>query len=130
MEEALTEYLLAHTALAALVGTRINWARRPQANALPSVILHRISGLPNYTMAGPSGFVQTRVQADCWAATYKSSKTVAREVLARLSGARMTVGSVVFQGIFNEGHDDSVEAIAGGTDLFRVSMDFLISHNG
>lgn len=126
MEEALTNHLLAQAGLVALVGQRITWARRPQGSTLPAIVLHVISRQPQYTMEAASGLASRRIQVDCWADSFAGAKGAAREVAAALSGARMTVGGVAFQGGFQEGERDSFEQGSGGEQLYRVSMDFII----
>jgi len=100
MEEALTSYLLAASAIAEFVGNRITWATRPQASAFPAIVLQVIDGVPVYADEGETGLTATRVQADCWGRDYASAKQVARALKARLSGVKVTVGSVEFQAVF------------------------------
>lgn len=126
MNEALTSHLLAFAALSALVGSRVYPVRRPQGDPLPAVVIHTIDGLPDYTSQGPSGLLSSRIQFDCWGKTYASAKSVARAVAQRLSGFKGTVSGVVFQGGFLEGERDSYEEGTGKSDLFRVSLDFII----
>ncbi len=128
MKEQITSYLLAFAGLTELVGNRVQWARRPQASALPAVVLNGIGGVPDYIMSGPSGLVSSRVQIDCWGATYASAEAVSRQVLARLNGVRFISGGVTFQGIFAEGESDSHEVAPGGTDIYRVTRDFILWH--
>lgn len=125
MEETLAALLLTDTAVAAIAGNRVNWSDRPQGSALPAVVLHRVSGGRDYHMAGPSGFVRSRVQADCWALTYKDAVQLSRAVRVALSG----YSSGDMQGAFIEAERQSVEKEADGAQrFFRVSLDFMISH--
>ena len=128
MEEAFTAYLLGSTGLVALVVDRITWATRPQASALPAIVLHKISGAPEYADEGEVGLLSARIQVDCWGATYAAAKAVAREVMARLSaaGAAFNEGNFEFQASFNEDEQDSFERGAGGEDLYRSRLDFII----
>ncbi len=128
MEEAFTQYLLGSTDLTDLVGQRITWATRPQASALPSIVLHKISGAPEYSDEGEAGLFSARIQIDCWGSTYAAAKGVGREVMARLSGggASFTQEGMEFQASFNEDEQDSFERGAGGEDLYRTRLDFII----
>jgi hypothetical protein len=133
MEEALTNHLLAQAGLAALVGNRITWTRRPQGSALSAIVLHVISRTPAYTMDGPTNATPQRIQTDCWAKSYAEAKAVARQVTAALSGTHPSIGDgaspetfVDFLGSFKEGERDSFEQGAGGEALYRVGMDFII----
>lgn len=124
MEEKLVALLLANAGVTALVGSRVYWSRRPQGVSLPAIILHRVSGTRNYTMQGSSGFVQSRVQVDCWAQSYAAAKQAARAVIAAVSGLR----NADFQGVFVEGEQDTFEIGAGAAELNRTSLDLIISH--
>ena len=127
MEEALIVRLLADSGVAALVSNRVFPGSRPQAAALPAVVLQRISGAPGYADDGEIGLDHTRIQVDCWAETYAGAKLLARAVTACLSGFEGTVGATVFQFIELDAERDLRE---GGTDAadypFRTALDFLI----
>lgn len=81
MEESLRAHLAASADLVALVDQRIQWAVREDA---PSLALHLIDALPDWTLKGPSGLVQTRVQFDCWADEFLAAKAIGDAVLASL----------------------------------------------
>ncbi|MEF2551991.1 DUF3168 domain-containing protein [Aurantimonas sp. A2-1-M11] len=129
MEEALTGYLLATAGLTALVDNRVNWNARPQASATPSVVLTRVGGTPDYTMAGASGLVASRIQIDAWGKTFASAIGVSRAVKTALSGVATTVSGVRLQGSFIESERQSYEQGSGGEWFHRVSLDFIIWHN-
>jgi len=123
MEESLVAQLLADAALAALVARRIKWLARPQASALPAVVLQVVSGPRGYTFAGPDGLTGYLVQIDCWAGTYPAAKGVARAAIAALGAL-----SAPFQAAFVEGERDSFEAGPAATDFFRTSLDVRVWH--
>lgn len=125
MEETIVALLLNDSAVSLIAGQRVNWSERGQGAALPAVVLHRISGVRDYHMEGASGLVQSRVQADCWASTYKDAVRLSRAVRAALSGYR--AGDT--QGAFIDAERQSVEKEADGAQrFFRVSLDFKIWH--
>jgi hypothetical protein len=126
VEEALVSILLKSAGLTALVSTRIHWGRAPQGAPAPYVVLQVISGGRDYTMQGASGYRLSRVQADSYSSTYTGAKKVSRAVTTALSGRR--AGSI--QSIFLDGERDLPAADAGEvTNLFRVSLDFMIHHS-
>lgn len=126
MEEALVAILLKSAGLTALVSTRIHWGRAPQAAPAPYVVLQVISTSPDYTMQGSSGYRPSRVQADVYSQTYTGAKKISRAVTSALSGRR--TGQI--QSIFLDGERDLPAADAGEvTNLFRVSLDFMIHHS-
>lgn len=129
MEEVVTAALLADAPVVSLVGTRITWLVRPQATAVPALTLQRISGRRDYHTAGASGLVESRLQADCWAATYPAAKALARAVRDVLSGLS-TNSPPALQSVFLDVEVDTYEP-GGPTEigLHRVRLDFRIWHN-
>jgi hypothetical protein len=126
MEAALIAKLLATAGVTALVSTRINWSRRPQGAALPAIVLHRVSGTPDVHHAGASGLVVSRVQVDCWAASYGSAKAVARAVETAITAQTFTQGATRFDVILIDSErDDSTDET---TPLFRTSLDLMVHH--
>jgi hypothetical protein len=122
MEEALIGYLLSRASLVALVGSRIHWAVRPQGTPLPAVVLTRIDAVRDQTYAGRSGLVRSRVQVDCWGASYTSVKAVARQVVQHADAAP-------FNAVFIDDESDSFEPgpEAAGA-LHRTRLDLIIWH--
>jgi len=126
MEAALIAKLLATAGITALVSTRINWSRRPQGSALPAIVLHRIDGTPDVHHAGASGLVVSRVQVDCWGASYGSAKAVARAVETAITAQTFTQGATRFDVILIDSErDDSTDET---TPLFRTSLDLMVHH--
>lgn len=126
MEAALITRLLATAGVTALVSTRINWSRRPQGSALPAVVLHRVSGTPDVHHGGASGLVVSRVQVDCWAASYGSAKAIARAVQTAITAQSFTQGATRFDVILVDSErDDSTDET---TPLFRTSLDLMVHH--
>jgi hypothetical protein len=126
MEANLIAKLLATAGVTALVSTRINWSRRPQGSALPAIVLHRIDGAPDYHHAGASGLVQSRVQVDCWAASYGAAKAIARAVETAVTAQTFTQGATRFDVILIADERDST--FDETTPLFRTSLDLMIHH--
>jgi len=115
--------------LAPVAGGRRYYVRAPQGEPYPHLVLNRVSGTPNYTMAGPNGFVRTRVQIDVYGNTWPSTFSTAQAVQALLSGFTGVVGSTRFQGIFIESVQDLPASDAGDvTQLYRISIDIMIHH--
>lgn len=131
MEAALIAELLATSGITTLTGQRINWVRRPQGETIPagkgSLVLHRIDGAPSYHLTGPSGLVESRVQADCWALSYGAAKALARAVEDRVSGARFVRGAIRFDAILIIDERDSTFD-ENNTPLFRTSIDLAVHH--
>lgn len=127
MEEALIARMLATAGITAVVGQRVTWKRRGQGKALPCIVLHRIDGIRDYTQAGASGLIQSRVQADCWGETFLSAKTTARAIAAALSGTRFDQAGVRFDAVLIAAERDDTED-ENGKPLFRTSLDLMVHH--
>lgn len=129
MEESLVAWLLADTALVALVEQRIHWSVLPQGGTGPSVALHRITGIRDYHMQGPSGLVRSLVQIDCWAPVYGDAIAVSRAVRNSLSGVgRDDIETFQFVSLLNERQD--FDSGAETAERFhRVSLDFELWHS-
>jgi hypothetical protein len=135
MEEALIGYLLADSGVAALVQTgsqpgRLHWTLAPQGVSKPYATLHKVTGLRDTPMDGPSGFQESRIQIDCYGLTFASAKGLARAIEACLSGLKVTTDGIEFQGCFLDTERDGYEPEASPDKLFRTSLDFIIFHNG
>jgi hypothetical protein len=128
VEESLRARLLANVALAALVGTRVSWIERPQGAALPAVTLQIISPGRAYTHGGANNLADTRVQIDCWGASYASAKAVARAVIPATESAGTQGATKFSQSFLDASRDMPVEDLEGGMKVYRVSHDFIIWH--
>jgi hypothetical protein len=93
MEEDLRAHLAANVPLAAHVADRIQWVVRESA---PSLALHLIDAPPDWTLKGPSGLVQARVQLDAWAETFLAAKAIGLAAVAALPERGQVVGATKF----------------------------------
>lgn len=127
MEAALVAKLLASSGVTALTGARINWLRRPQAEALPAIVLQLVDGVPDYLLDGSYSLTESRVQMDAWARSFKQAKQIARAVEAALSGQRFTLSGVRFEGVFIASErDDTFDETPDA--YFRTSLDLMVHH--
>ena len=127
MEDALIAKLLADSGVSALVSNRVYPVSRPQGTALPAISLGTVSNVPVYTNDGEAGIAESRVQVDCWGATYGSVKAVARAVTASLSAFFGAVDGRVFQYVLLDGERDSRESGSNAPEyLFRTQLDFRV----
>lgn len=100
MEADFRALLAGDTALAALVGDRIDWGIIPQGIADPNIVLYRIASAPAYTMQGADELDSVLVQASIRALSHASALAVRDALVARVSGFKGTVGVTDFRGIF------------------------------
>ena len=123
MEELLRALLLNDSGVSNHVGIRVNVGAHPQGQPLPAVVLNTISDNEGYTLQGPNGVAQARVQVDCYADSYGAAKRLARAVRSLLSGYQHGA----LQGVFLAGSRDRREG--GSNDAarpYRASMDFMV----
>lgn len=122
MKTALRTRLTADATISGLVGGRVDWGLRPQGKALPAISLTLISTPHDYRMDGPQTTRQFRVQADCWANSYKSSQDVRDAVIAALEPA-----SGSFQQGFVERDFDAPERTEAG-EIHRAVLEFKLTY--
>jgi len=128
MEEALRSLLLADSGLQSITSGRISWVVRPQGSGLPAMVLHRIGGQPDMHFKGPSGLVESRVQADCYGESYSQSVALARVLEAAVSGYAGTVSAVKFHAITV----DSIRSdhqVADPDEIISTSLDLMVWHS-
>lgn len=92
MIDALRGWLLADTAIAALVAARVFPLRADQNSLYPMIVLQQISLTPQLYTHGELGLVTTRVQVGCWAKTYSEAHNLANKVRLRVSGYTGVMG--------------------------------------
>lgn len=127
MEEDLRALLLGRAAVTDFAGDRIVFGRLPQGSLMPGVRMTVISDVDEYYLDGPAGLTRSRVQVDCFAATYRAAKLLSRRVRDVLSGHT----DAQFGGIFLS---SALDVSDGGTNeveaYFGVSLDFEVHYCG
>lgn len=123
MQTELRTLLLADTALAALVGTRIGWGVNSQGAALPRIVLQLIGDNgQGHVFEGGDGLYQGRVQINCYGKTYGASAALAQAVKTLLDGYR----GGGFRGVFCVSERDEYAGNAAEPDRpFGKQLDFL-----
>ncbi len=128
--EDLTAAFTGFGPLAALVGRRIQWLTRPQAAALPAIVLQLVSAPRDYTMTSRVGLVGYLVQVSCWSDTHLGAKAVAAAVIALAD----SLTAAPFQGAFVENEREGFETLsspqpnAQATGLYRTDLDIRFNH--
>lgn len=121
--------LLANNTVSGIVGARVDWMTRPQKAALPAISLQTISDARPDHLKGFDGARETRVQCDCWAATYAAALALARAAIATLQPPK-TISGKKFGNARVDAQRDLGENIADGSFIHRQSVDFIIWHVG
>lgn len=115
-------------AIIALVADRIFPLLAPQDVDVPFLVYQRVSGVRWRSLSGPSGMAQPRMQVDAYAMTYSGAKTLATAVRQTLDGFRGVVAGIRVGGIALQSDQDMPEEDVE-PKLFRVSMDFMVTHD-
>ena len=123
---ALRARLIADADVTAVVGTKVYWGVVPQATALPYIRLQTISDPRDEHLKGYDGARVTRVQADCFAASYGTARGLAEDVIIAVALPE-TSGGVQFGRVKAEGPRDLGEDTANGY-VHRASLDLLVEH--
>lgn len=126
MQVALVNRLLANTAVAAIVGTKIKWGIVSQSTAKPYIRLTVISDVRPQHLKGYDGSRPTRVQADCFGVTYDQAVTLALAVIAAVSEPATTP-----DGRFGRTHAEGPRDLGEDTTtgfVHRASVDLLVRH--
>lgn len=126
IEEAITSLL------SGIAGGRRYWGRAESISAADGafLVLNVISAPRDYTMSGPSNYVETRIQMDIYAGTYTAVRDTAATAIAALNGYAGTVAAtkIMLIRIESEGDQDATSA-GEASHLFRRSVDLIVHHD-
>lgn len=128
----LRTYLLADTAIAAAVGTRIRPRKLQQGETYPAIRVNIVGGTSEEHLLGASGLAHTTVQIDAYALTSEAADELAELIRLRLQGHRGLLSTVFANGISVASelrqHD---EPIPDGSGNYRYisSRDFRVSYS-
>lgn len=123
MEEALIQQLLADPGLAAVFGERMSWGLRPQAEALPGLVLQLVSASPDYTLDGRQGLRGSLVQFDCWGSSYLEAKRGARALTAALDALAAPIKRAFIVNLRDTAEAAEGPAPGGSVTFYRSSID-------
>ncbi|NGP19299.1 tail completion protein gp17 [Devosia aurantiaca] len=125
MQKVLANLLLDHPPLKDLISTNLHWDTMVQGAPLPNIVMFVVSGVADYTMAGPSGYVKTRVQFDSRGLTSAQARSVANALRERLSGFRGQYSGFQFLGCFEESQRTRFDK-DGNVTWFTDSRDYFL----
>ncbi len=129
IKQAVYDRLRGDATLAAVVGDRIYPDILPQQPAFPALTYIRRSVDRHKTFCGTGEMARSSFQVDAWALTYEDAERVAQHVrtsLVDFKGIMAGSPGVAVSDVRLENEFDLSDLEPG---LFRVSMDFLISHD-
>nr|WP_314471062.1 hypothetical protein [uncultured Sphingomonas sp.] len=113
---------------AGVVGTRVNWLRRPQDDGYPAITLQTISDPRPEHFKGVQRLRPTRVQIDLWDTDYLRSIGLREQVLAAVVPATV-IGSVRFRRAQDVTVRSLREDLPAGGDLYRELIDINFWHS-
>lgn len=107
--------------------TRVYWGIRPQATALPAILLSTVSGMRDQHYEGVISAQGNRVQIDCLASS-KAAAVSLRDAVMAIIKQPAIVGDDEFQAGFVNIFRDLVEDTASGV-VHTEMIDATIWHN-
>lgn len=113
--------LLADGTIAGIVSARVYPDIFPQGATFPGIVYQRISGVRDYTLAGPDGLCVARMQVTCWSTTRAASKSLAEAVRKCLAGYSGTMTSTVVQFVRQL---DEIDGFESDPELYRTDADY------
>ncbi len=128
LEAAIYSQLSTYAGLAALTGTRIYPLLLPQDPTLPAVTYQTISRVMEEVRGAGPRYAETRVQIDCWAASYSSAKAVAEQVRAALQDYTGTMGGAGGVPVLDGDMTSETDVYEPDALLHRVMVEALITH--
>jgi hypothetical protein len=114
LEESIFAHLSTVAALTTHVSTRIYPMMMPQNVTLPAISYQRISNAPQYSMSGPCGMDNPRIQVDVWTTGYGAAKAIGDQVRKAMNTA------TAFKAVQLSDQD----MFEPDLEIYRVSMDF------
>jgi len=113
-----------YTLLSGAVSFPVAWGTLGSGTTLPRAAMYRTSGVRDMHLQG-KGLMQTRVQIDCYATTYRVAEQLHDAVRTAIDGYEIgaTVNGVLLDGISyvteNDAFDDDIH-------VFRKSADYMV----
>lgn len=124
--------LTATTAVTDIVGQRVYPIKVTQGTALPYITYQTISDVSINHSTGATETNSTRIQVDCWAATYDVARTLAKAVKEALKNWTDAAGDPAISSSHYDAGSDAPEDVLPGEDrlaAFRVRQDYILWYN-
>ena len=131
VESVIVARLLATSGVTDLIASRIRPFELRQADGLGGIAYTTISEVPVGRMTGDNNTFRTRMQLDCFAASYNDAKQIQAAVVAALDGYAAGDTDPEITSVRLETASDLPTEHTPGADKRRsygVSLDFIIWH--
>jgi len=126
--EAVRARLLGQSDVTDLVGTRVYPLTMPSSVTLPAISYQDVGeARPRAMVRDPEELVSVRMQLNCWAEGYLSSRRLAREVIDALEDYSGVSAGMTIQSIEIVNQMDQYEPDAGG--IYRTIVEVKVWHH-
>lgn len=123
IEGALTAYLLADTALKAIISTKLHPDELPQGTIPPAVVYAKISDIKDHTLTGMSTLHRPMIQFTAFGKTKSEAVSVSNALQRLLNDYHGTLSGVVIQHIRLENEMSTKDVSSDGT--LRLCLEVL-----
>lgn len=127
LEASLYSFLTGDAGIAAIIDARVFPGVIPQGSDQPCIVYNKQSRSRQQLFCGTDGLLTTRVDIDCYAASYRQSVLLANAVTAALQDFSGTMGTTPVPKIFLETELDLSDIEPG---LYRQSQTWTLWHRG
>jgi hypothetical protein len=120
--------LVANTAVAAVIGTRVFPVLAPATAALPFATYRRSGVIRAHTLSGPMGSPTVNMALDIYAETYEAVRDLADKCRKVLDGYGGTMNNVEVKNVSLQNEADGFVQLAGGDlpPVYSVSQTYAI----
>ncbi len=125
-EEEFVTRLLSVTAITDLVSENIHWVALPEGASRNGLVLNVAVAGNDYSHDGRVDLQYPRVQIDSYGEAYGEAKVLSRAVLTEVEKVHEGATILFEDGICLRDQDMDKETLEGGTEIFRVSQEFLV----
>lgn len=128
-EQVARNALVTHTAVSALVGTRVYPVLAPATASLPFAVYRRSSIQRQQTLAGPLGLPSVNMEMQIYGTTYETARQVADVFRSVLDGFSGTLDNVVVQNSSLEQESDDFVQLAGAElpPVYSVTQNYALT---
>lgn len=127
LQGAFRARLLANGGLSSASGGRITWGSRPQAAALPAVVLTKVAPGRGWTHDGPDPLVNPWLQVDFWGKTQAEVAALSAVFQTEMEWpTEVTAGGWIFlpPGLLVSEQWPGPEDLEGGGQAYRIIQDY------
>ena len=128
IEQGLMTYILAQSAITALVGQRVYFVQAPQDVTKPYIVVTKISGVREHSHDGSNHLARPRFQLSAFSTTYANAKSIASALQTALQGYKGTMGGTGGVAVGAVFYEDETDLYEENTGLYQVALDFFITH--